>query len=93
MKKIDYLDLGLGNYYNKKVTLDIDCNIEGNFTHNRYIENSQLNSLVDLLINLGRNLKLKFEKIDKNLKLFLVSLRENRANFKSVEEKLDFIKD
>lgn len=37
----------------------------------------------------GRNLKLKFDKINNNLKLFLDSLRENRASFKNLEEELD----
>ena len=46
-----------------------------------------------MLINLGGNLKLEFDKINKNLKLFLDSLRENKTIFKNLEEKLDFIKD
>lgn len=45
----------------------------------------------------GRNLKLEFDKIliilkldyNNNLKLFLDSLRENRASFKNLEEELD----
>lgn len=30
----------------------MNCNIKGNLRHNLHVENSQLNSLVDLLINL-----------------------------------------
>ena len=39
-----------------------------------------------------RNLKLEFDKINKNLKLFLYSLRENRASLKNLQEELDFLK-
>lgn len=57
MKKIEYLDLELSTYHSKKTTLDRYCNIDGNFRHNQHTKISPLNSLVDLIVNLGRNLK------------------------------------
>lgn len=52
-----------------------------------------LNSLVDLLINSCGNLKLDFDKLNKNFKIVLDSLTENRVYLKNLEERLDFIKD
>ena len=52
-----------------------------------------LNSLVDLLINSCGNLKLEFDKLNKNFKIVLDSLTENRVYLKNLEERLDFIKD
>ena len=46
-----------------------------------------------MIVNLGRNLKLELDKINKNYKTILYSLRENKIFFKNLEEKLDFIKD
>lgn len=52
-----------------------------------------LNSLVDLLINSCGNLKLEFDKLNKNFKIVLDSLTENRVYLKNLEEILDLIKD
>lgn len=46
-----------------------------------------MNSLINLLINLCRNLKLEIDKITKNVILFLDSLRECRVLLKNFEEK------
>lgn len=73
MRKIEYLDLELSTYHSKNITLDrynIDCNIEENFRQDTHTEISYLNNLVDLTINLSRNLKLEFDKFNKNLRHF-----------------------
>ena len=47
MKRIEYLDLEIGTYHSKKLTLNIyniNYNIKGNLRHNLHAENSQLNS-------------------------------------------------
>lgn len=67
MKRIEYLNLELSIYHSKKTTLDryyIFCNIEGNFKHDLHKKKSLLNSLVYLIVNSSRNLKLKFDKLN-----------------------------
>jgi hypothetical protein len=87
MQKLDYLNLELPKTIlkqHKLATFNISCNyLHGD--HSLGSKDPSLNSLIDLIINLGRNLEYNLPKIQHNL---LSQIEKTHTN---IGTKLDFI--
>lgn len=63
---LKYLDLKISNRQKTLVKIKENnhlCNLGNNYVHELHGSNSQLNSIVDLIINLGDNLEVNISKI------------------------------
>ena len=88
MQKLDYLNLELPKTIlkqHKLSTFSISCNyLHGD--HSLVSKDPSINSLIDLIINLGRNLEHTLPKIQSNI---LSQIEKTYTT--NIESKLDFI--
>lgn len=88
IESINFLNLELNNTQKILVKIkeyNLICNFNNNYSHDLHGSNSQLNSLVDLIINLGKNLKTSQFNFHKEI--------EDLKNRKTKITNLDYIKD
>lgn len=100
---INYLNLELSDQQKTLIKIknnSLVCNFNTSYNHELHGENSQLNNLIDLIINLGENLNYYQTKLNLLLEKNLNSRQERFEEIKTIilnknpkTKNLDYIKD